>query len=137
MKIFADINDNDERNDLINDVLKQTIDAVRENDQVGTYINYIGYDEVNVWAIVVALMDYDDTGDWKPYAKLAYQSRNSMMQEYDMDWLMPQMNGEVWDTEISWPCRIDVIWLLEQFESYLFENDLKIKNYEIEKKEVM
>lgn len=134
VKNYVDINDTDERRDLINRVLYQT-SIVSMEDKIGTYVNYIGYDDENDWAIVVALMDYDSLDDYKPYAKVAFQPRNSIMQcDFDVDWMMPLMNGEVWDTEISTPGRTDVIWMLEQFEDYLDENNLKINEYYIQKK---
>ena len=34
--------------------------------------------------------------------KIAFQSSNSCMQDYDIDWIMPSyQDGEVWDTECS------------------------------------
>lgn len=53
--------------------------------------------------------------------KVAYQSKNSMMQEYDIDWLMPydKETGEVNDTEISMgnpDCTPEIAWLIDQWK---------------------
>lgn len=84
------------------------------------------------WALVAAWMDWDDEDDWKPYAKLAYQSTNSLMQEYDIDWMMPfdEKNSCCDDTE----CPIDedtldadIHWWFEQWErfkeEYVYKED--------------
>lgn len=72
------------------------------------------------WAIAISWMDYENTGEYKLYAKIAYQPVNSIMQcDYDIDWIMPydENTGEVNDTEISNPnITTDVDWLLEQWE---------------------
>lgn len=41
------------------------------------------------YAIVLAWMDYDNNGDWRLYAKLGYKSIFSIMDEYNIDWMMP------------------------------------------------
>jgi hypothetical protein len=68
-------------------------------------------------------MDYDNENDWKLYAKLAYQPTNYIMQEYDIDWIMPYdaETGEVDDTELMIGTSVneaDVDWLLEQWERF-------------------
>lgn len=84
------------------------------------------------WALVAAWMDYDDDDDWRVYAKLAFQPTNSLMQEYDIDWLMPydEESGEVDDTELSVgsePNDFDIDWWLEQWErfkkEYVYKED--------------
>lgn len=84
------------------------------------------------WALVAAWMDYDDNDDWKAYAKLAYQTTNTLMQEYDWDWTMPydEEFGEVDDTELligSEPNDSDIDWWLEQWErfkkEYVYKED--------------
>ena len=78
------------------------------------------------WALVAAWMDWDDENDWKPYAKLAYQSTNSLMQEYDCDWLMPQEyecmgledDSLVDDTECPIDSDADIDWWLKQWEEF-------------------
>ena len=50
---------------------------------------------------------------------------NSIMQDYDIDWLMPydEKSGEVYDNEVSIYSDTNledvVIWLLKCYESYL------------------
>ena len=83
------------------------------------------------WALVAAWMDYNDTDDWELYAKLAYQPTNSLMQEYDIDWLMPtDKNGEVDDTELavgSEPNNFDIDWWIKNWkyfkENYVYKED--------------
>lgn len=72
------------------------------------------------WAIVFAWMDWDNTDEWRFCGKVAYQPTNSMMQEYDIDWLMPTTDdGECDDTETgitSLSLEADVDWLLKEWE---------------------
>lgn len=76
------------------------------------------------WAFVAAWMDYDDEDDWKPYAKLAYQPTNSLMQEYDTDWSMPVCkDDDSWcdDTECpvdSETLDADIDWWLKEWERF-------------------
>ena len=37
------------------------------------------------------------------YGKLAYCPKNSAMHEYDIDWIMPEINDTVYDTEYYIP----------------------------------
>ena len=84
------------------------------------------------WAIVVAWVpgfeevnftddDFSD-GEYRICAKVAYQPTNSLMQEYDIDWLMhyDEETGDVDDTETtvgSYDDIDDVInWLICQWE---------------------
>ena len=47
-------------------------------------------------------VDPDGEECYQLYAKVAYQSIDSVMVEYEYDWLMPYYNDdEVWDTESS------------------------------------
>lgn len=77
------------------------------------------------WALVAAWMDWDDEDDWKMYAKLAYQPTNYLMQEYDIDWIMPydEETGEVDDTELSFVkgsvvSEADVSWFESTWERF-------------------
>lgn len=71
-------------------------------------------DEKNIWALVLhcveeeaILADEEGLPDLKMidviYGKLAYCPKNSAMQEYDIDWLMTDINGMVYDTEYDIP----------------------------------
>lgn len=107
------------------EVRKGIEDSIRRlfesKDRGCTYINYLpSKDTKNVWAVVSAWLDYDNNGDWRLYSKVAYQPTNSLMQEYDIDWLMPveEKTGFVWDTELAIaPNTIgeDVGWLLREW----------------------
>lgn len=115
--------------ETIEKILNQIEILKNEKDYASTYINRLARDEENEWAIVVAMMDYDNEGKYIPYAKLAYQSRNSLMQEYDMDWMMPFMEGWVWDTEVSDPDESDIKWLFDQWDAWLKANNWKVYHH--------
>ncbi len=84
-----------------------------KNPNKWDYTGYVTLDVVDGkrWAIVIGWMDgFEDEGisdykrdDCRLCGKVAYQSTNSVMQEYDYDWLMPydENTGEVWDTDTS------------------------------------
>lgn len=120
---------------LVKDFKKAVID-MRENHSRETYYWYLHTDENNNdWAIVLGWQDTygeeeeNETDDClydgcRLSIKLAYQPRNSIMQEYDIDWIMPydEKSGEVDDNEISIYSDTDledtIDWLLECYESY-------------------
>lgn len=84
-----------------------------------TWIFNLATSKSKKWAIVAGWMDYDDNDDWQLYAKVAYLPTNSLMSEYDFDWIMPEEDdGYIFDTEIcigNLPfsaCMADVDWLL-------------------------
>lgn len=80
-------------------IMKQ---AMFERDFTPTYWQTVLVNAGIRWALVVSWMDYDNDGNWKLYAKLAYQPTNAMLQcDYDVDWLMPYDNEGVDDTELS------------------------------------
>ena len=81
------------------------------------------------WGIVGAWMDYDNDGNWQAYVKIASQPTNSMMQEYDIDWLMPtdEVTGEVDDTELS-------LGIEPNFKNFLDASDWFIQHWERFKK---
>ena len=77
------------------------------------YIEF-GEDENNRWALVMhcveeeaVMANDDDLPELKKidviYGKLAYQPKNSVMQEYDIDWYMPEIEGVIYDTEYEIP----------------------------------
>lgn len=64
-------------------------------------------------------------GTWRICAKLAYQSKRSVMQcDYDIDWYMPydEVTGEVDDNEVSIYPNTDleetIDWLLNCYHDY-------------------
>ena len=105
--------------------------AIDNEDHESTWFLVLETHNGKRWALVAAWMDYDDTDDWKLYAKLAYQPTNSLMQEYDIDWLMPtDENGECNDTELavgSEPNDFDIDWWIKNWEyfkeNYVFKED--------------
>ncbi len=81
------------------------------------------------WAIVMAWMDYDNNGNWKIYGKIASQPTNSLMQEYDIDWLMPieESYGFDGDTEIQIESEVDIDWLFKEWE-WIYEEIRKLED---------
>ena len=85
-----------------------------------THMMYLpANDPDNDWALVMSWMDYDEDGHPQIYGKIAYQPKNSGMQEYDIDWLMPydKETGEVFDTE----ARLDYIYDAVEWWNGLWE----------------
>lgn len=113
--------------------IKQFLKNIFKNeDHEATWMYNLDVHNGKRWALVVAWMDYDDENDWQLYAKLAYQSTNCIMSEYDIDWTMPydEETGEVDDTEILIGrslCEADIDWLLEQWDrfqkEYVYKED--------------
>ena len=105
--------------------------AIDNEDHESTWFLVLETNNGKRWALVAAWMDYNDTDDWKLYAKLAYQPTNSLMQEYDIDWLMPtDENGECDDTELAVgnePNDFDIDWWIKNWEyfkeNYVFKED--------------
>lgn len=95
-------------------------DALNSQDHEGTWFFDLDKADGKRWAIAIAWMDWDNTNDWKLYAKVAYQPTNSIMQcDYDIDWIMPynEETGEVDDTETEiTDIEKDVDWLLKEWE---------------------
>lgn len=112
---------------------KKAVINMKENHLDGTYYWYLDTDKNNNdWAIVLGWQDGFDIdkkddclyGSCRLSVKLAYQPRNSIMQDYDIDWIMPynEATNEVYDNEISLYPDTDldnvINWLLECYESY-------------------
>jgi len=96
---------------------------LKNEDHKATWMYRLTTHNGKRWALVAAWMDYNNDNDWKLYAKLAYQPTNYIMQEYDIDWIMPYdaETGEVDDTELMIGTSVneaDVDWLLEQWERF-------------------
>ena len=105
---------------------------LKNEDHEATWVHRLTAHNGKRWALVAAWMDYNNDNDWKLYAKLAYQPTNYIMQEYDIDWIMPYdaETGEVDDTELMIGTSVnkaDVDWLLEQWErfqrEYVYKED--------------
>lgn len=101
--------------------LMESIDFLKEQGDVGwTRFHIFGRDDENVWAIVFAWSDgYDESS--LITGKVAYQHINSIMQEYDIDWIMPydKRTGEVWDNEVCVGNEKDLQWLIDIANQYL------------------
>lgn len=77
-------------------------DALESKDHSMTWFYDLSVKDGKRWAFVVAWVDYDNENKWELSGKIAYQPTNSLMQEYDIDWIMPTTSdGEVDDTEVT------------------------------------
>ena len=112
---------------------KQAVMDMRKNHSNGTYHWYLHTDDNdNNWEIVLGWQngfELDETDDCmcgtcRLCTKVAYQPNNSIMQDYDIDWLMlyDKETMEVYDNEVSiYPdTNLENVldWLLECYESY-------------------
>lgn len=103
---------------------------IKEADE-GTWIFPLkqDFDTENNWAIVVGFApgfsDYENDDDyWQVCGKVAYQSKKSVMQEYDIDWIMPyspyeEEKGLIYDTEIQIGNICDCQCLIKSWIDYL------------------
>lgn len=77
--------------------------AWKEKDERWTWV--LNLETINRirYAIVISWMDYDNNGDFRLCAKVAYQSIFSLMSEYDIDWTMPynKKTGDIVFDEIE------------------------------------
>ena len=107
----------DNREEIIEEVSKIVKDAMEVKDHQCTWFYRLGRNNGNRWAIVIAWMDYNGTNEWELFGKVAYQPTNSLMQEYDIDWLMPysEITGEVYDTEITIQSERDAEYLVDMW----------------------
>lgn len=130
-----------DRNTLAKEFTKAVAEMRRTHGD-GTYYWIIGEDEKNDWAIVLGWGNgfeenpNDDCtdGTWRICAKLAFQSKKSIMQcDYEVDWLMPydEETMGVYNNEVSIYPNTDlqsvVNWLLECYDSY-FNDDEEDEN---------
>ena len=84
-------------------------------------------DDKNIWALVLHCVEEEAHGEKIDviYGKLAYCPKNSLMQEYDIDWIMPELvEGVVYDTEYDipyWADRRRVLLTLKDWEDGMNE----------------
>ena len=117
--------------------LTETIDAYKEDscDDAITRWHVLDTDNNGNYLAIVCgwtdgfedngIRDWNEDGEYRLYMKFAYQPRTSLMQEYDIDWLMPydEETNEVDDTEIPISDNMDDIkWLLKAYERYVNAN---------------
>lgn len=113
-----------------NDIMETIRSLIASRNHGITCIeNLEARDPENRWAIVSAWVDYDNDNHWRVYAKVAFKPRNSIMDDYDWDWVMPydKQTGEVWDTEtevnlVNLESAVD--WLLEQWDEIAKERQV-------------
>lgn len=107
--------------------------AMSDKDPSTTYWVDIGYNDENDFAVVMCYMDedsaesygYDGESDFVQ-AKFAYCPRNSMMNEYEWDWLMPYPVNEYDDTldtdmSIYSADSSDFGWILDEGYKFIDE----------------
>lgn len=121
--MILNLNEKHKTMNIRNDLIALIHEALSKPNDIGTW--YIELDVINGnrWAIALSWMDFDNTNEYKLYAKVAYQTINSIMQcDYDIDWTIPydEGSGYVNDTEI-WirDKKFDedyADWLLEEWE---------------------
>ena len=108
--------------ELTSKELYKAINLLHEDE---TYFYYVSSaDKKNDWALVFGYGE----GFEEPTlcGKVAYQSKNCLMQEYDIDWTMPydEETGNVDDTEIAIGDATDIEWLFEQWERIKKEENI-------------
>ncbi len=99
-------------------------EALKAKDHESTWFHTLEIKDGKRWAIVFAWMDWDNENIWRLYGKVAYQTTNTLMREYGMDWDMPTTDeGEVDDTEVSLAyedsesvSEADIDYLLKEWE---------------------
>ena len=113
------------------DAVEEAMTYIGSDETVPTWHWNIGEDEDNYYAIVLGFSDERDL-----VCKWAYIAKNSVMNDYAWDYLMPydSETGDVWDSEqIVDDGYGDVDYLLNDFKRYAdqrnaewdeFENDL-------------
>lgn len=99
----------------VNDLLTRMKQRMKQEKSLNpTYYYSLLHSDDKTWAIVFG-WDYDDK---QIMGKIAYLPNNSVMSEYNYDWIMPydESTGEVYDTEIQIGCQCDIEWLLDEWE---------------------
>ena len=90
-------------------------------DYESTWIYKFAEDEDNEYALVLCCQN--EEGVDVIWGKVAMQPKTSIMQEYDIDWVMPEINGYVYDTEYDIPEYAPYIRRLRTFKDW--EEDMK------------
>lgn len=129
-----------------NSIRSAIADLVAERDVTVTHWTYLGktFDYAGIedevaekrWCAVLAWQDGFENdcseykyGTYRICCKIAYQNTNSMLQDYDIDWLMPvDEYGDVDDTETHLEGEFGIDYLVE----WIMENWYRIeKQYNI------
>lgn len=98
--------------------------ALKSKDHFCTWYHTLEIKDGIRWAIVFAWIDWDNNNKWRLFGKVACQSINCIMQEYDIDWDYPVTeDGECDDTEVSIANEkmdsideFDIDWLIKEWE---------------------
>lgn len=117
------------------DITEKICAAIPQKDLCRTYFWQIGEDHRNEWFLAAGWMegfDPDDTGCRERLCvKIAYVPNNSLLRDYDYDFLMPydEKTGEIWDTEVSLESGAtegsiftDLTWLMKEFRAMVDES---------------
>lgn len=93
---------------------------IKENSNIGeetTAYLPIGSDDVTDYYLVMGYMDGFEDDELHLCAKIGMMPPNSLMSEYDIDFVMPYdpETGDVWATEISDVDPSDADWLYDEF----------------------
>ena len=93
------------------------LERIDDNDYAIVFGYLDGYDEEDAQIT-------DGYGNYCLNGKVGYQSENSIMTEFEVDWLMPynEENCETWDTCLTLDpsgCESGIDWLIEQAEYIL------------------
>lgn len=115
---------------------KQFNRAMSDKEPSYTYWTTIAYNDDNEFAVVMCYLDkesaesygYDGEADFAQ-AKFAYRPNNSVMGEYEWDWLMPypiNEYGDTLDTDMPIGSPSDFSWILDEAYSFIdkFNADL-------------
>lgn len=121
--------------DKLLEIAESLRNAISQKKICYTYFWKIGEDCRNKWYITAGWMegfDPDDTGCRERLcAKIAYVPNNSLLRDYDYDFMMPydEKTGEVWDTEVSLESGAtegsiftDLTWLMKEFRTMVDES---------------
>lgn len=101
-------------------IIDMIVNAYRNKDHTITWWHTLEIKNSKRWGIVVAWMNYDrDPDDWGLYAKIAYLPTNTLMSEYDIDWIIPGDDDGLWTEEIQVSessAKSDTEWLLKEWD---------------------
>lgn len=114
----------------VDDAARDAMTYIGTDDARPTWHWNIGEDEDNYYAVVLGFTSEDEVA-----MKWAYIAKNSGMNEYDMDYLMPYDadTGDVWDTEIpvdGYGMMADVYWLFDNFQEYVDKRNAEWDEFE-------
>ena len=122
-------------------IIKQANRAAAAKNPSTTYWVELGFDDVNTYACAMCWCDAEtaedmgyenDPGDFV-IAKIAFCPNNSMMNEYDYDWIMPYDDkGNVNDTELIIGEYADAEWLAEEWLSFMASYNAEVESFDDE-----